>query len=132
MRPRSGLRLASALSEFVTPAIARVVQTEWRIRMEARLAAAALAARLYYAEHGRWPESIEALVPDYLPVVPLDPWADGAAINIAQVPRGLPDGSPRPVVYSGGEGRTTRPTARRHRPSRSLVSDQTSWISGAT
>ncbi len=102
-RRRSGLRLATAMSELISPTLSRVINTEWRIRMETRLAATALAAALYRAEHGRWPESVEALVPHYLPVVPLDPWGGGAPIKIALIPNGLPDGSPRPVVYSVGE-----------------------------
>jgi hypothetical protein len=36
-----------------------------------------LAARLFHHEQGRWPASLDELVPSYLPVVPLDPYSDG-------------------------------------------------------
>ena len=43
-----------------------------------RIAAVALAVRLYRADHaGRWPESLGELVPTYLPAVPIDPFAAG-------------------------------------------------------
>lgn len=96
-------KLSSVISSSLIPAWGRIMHMDWRVRTEARLAAAALAARLYHAEHGRWPESIEALVPEYLPAVPEDPWAAGAPIKFTLIPNGLPDGSPRPVVYSVGE-----------------------------
>lgn len=45
---------------------------------ERRMAAVALAIRLYRADHaGRWPESLGDLVPAYLPSVPIDPFAAG-------------------------------------------------------
>ena len=61
-----------------------------------RLAAAALAARWYATEHGgRLPDSLDALVPRYLPAVPLDPMADARPIGYAPDPA-------RPRVYSVG------------------------------
>ncbi len=46
------------------------------------MAAIALAIRLYVLDHGRRPARLEALVPDYLPAVPDDPFArDGRAIR---------------------------------------------------
>ena len=48
-----------------------------------RLAAAGLAIRMYQADHGgKRPATLEELVPDYLPAVPVDPFAaDGRAIR---------------------------------------------------
>lgn len=40
-----------------------------------RLACIQLALRLYRAEHGDWPESLSALVPEYLREVPADPFS---------------------------------------------------------
>jgi hypothetical protein len=43
-----------------------------------RMAAVALAIRFYRADHaGRWPQSLDELVPAYLPSVPADPFAAG-------------------------------------------------------
>ncbi|NLG42796.1 MAG: hypothetical protein GX547_06095 [Phycisphaerae bacterium] len=59
-----------------------------------RMAATALAIRLYELDHGRRPERLAELVPDYLPSVPGDPFAaDDRPIGYA--PHG-----PRPVLYS--------------------------------
>jgi hypothetical protein len=61
-----------------------------------RMAAAALAIRLYEVDHGHKPPSLADLVPDYLREVPLDPFTDdGRTI------RYLPDAHP-PVLYSAG------------------------------
>jgi len=37
---------------------------------------AALAAELYRRKHGKWPQDLGQLVPEFLPVVPSDPFAD--------------------------------------------------------
>ncbi len=41
-----------------------------------RLIAARLAIELYLREHGELPQSLDQLVPEQLPKVPLDPWTD--------------------------------------------------------
>ena len=43
-----------------------------RIRTERQVAATALAARLFYLDHGRWPNYISELVPGYLPRPPVN------------------------------------------------------------
>ena len=43
---------------------------------ESRLAATAIAIRLYELDYGKRPDSLEVLVADYLPSVPVDPFAD--------------------------------------------------------
>jgi len=54
------------------------IRAHYRYLAERRMAAVALAVRLYRADHaGRWPDSLEQLVPDYLPSVPSDPFAAG-------------------------------------------------------
>ncbi|MBN1346529.1 MAG: hypothetical protein JXQ73_27820 [Phycisphaerae bacterium] len=59
-----------------------------------RMAATALAIRLYELDHGHRPKVLEALVPKYLPAVPDDPFAaDGRKIGYR------PDATP-PVIYS--------------------------------
>jgi hypothetical protein len=98
------IHIASILSSPSFPGLNRVIQTNMRIRMDRKLTAAALAARLYRHDHGHWPQSLVQLVPDYLPAVPLDVMSkDDAPVQFLLIPGGLPDGSPRPVVYSVGE-----------------------------
>ena len=51
----------------------RVFETRYRIEATRHLAAVALALRLYAADHaGRLPPTLAALVPDYVPAIPLD------------------------------------------------------------
>jgi len=56
-----------------------------------RMAAVALAIRLYEIDHGNRPADLSELVPDYLPAVPEDPFADdGRMISylpVAEYPR---------------------------------------------
>jgi hypothetical protein len=60
-----------------------------------RCAVAGVAAERYRRAHGRWPDRLEALVPDYLSAVPANPF-DGRPL----VYRRLPDG----VVVEAPEG----------------------------
>ena len=61
-----------------------------------RLTATALAIRLYELDRGRRPETLDQLVPEYLPAVPIDPLAtDGRRMSYR------PDAD-SPVVYSVG------------------------------
>lgn len=46
--------------------------------VQRRLAATALAIRLFQIDHGRRPERLDELVPDYLPTVPIDPFRSDA------------------------------------------------------
>ena len=59
-----------------------------------------LACHLYRRDHQAWPAKLDDLVPAHLPRAPVDPWGDGTEpFGYALLPNGLPDGSPRPVVY---------------------------------
>ena len=72
------------------------VQLRFRLLNERRMAALALAIRLYEVEHGHRPAALSELVPDYLPAVPRDPFdADNGSI------RYRPD-APSPLLYSVG------------------------------
>ena len=66
---------------------------------ERRLAAVALATRLYYVENGKWPASLDELAPKYLPAVPDDPMASGKRIGYVAE-------EARPRIYSVGENGT--------------------------
>jgi ABC-type transport system involved in multi-copper enzyme maturation permease subunit len=59
-----------------------------------RCAVTGLAAERFRRRHGRWPERLDELVPDFLDRVPADP-SDGAPLRL----RGFPDGI---AIYSVG------------------------------
>jgi hypothetical protein len=61
-----------------------------------RMAALCLAIRLYRIDHaGEFPDRLDQLVPDYLPLVPVDPLAsDGRPLAYRR--------SPEPIIYSVG------------------------------
>lgn len=96
-QPVSGLeRNARPMSGLVMPSVERVLVLHLRAMMLRRMAATALAVRLYEAEHGRRPAALADLVPDYLPAVPDDLFAaDGLTVGYR------PDAD-RPVLYSVG------------------------------
>ena len=54
--------------------ISDVILSCERTRAKFRSAVACVAAMRYRNDHGNWPETLEALVPEYLPSVPLDPF----------------------------------------------------------
>src|SRR4051812_39701097 len=72
--PRATPRLSRLLSSSLQPSLGRWLVTEWRVIAMRRAAAISLAAQLYRADHGSWPESLAALTPAYLPAVPLNPF----------------------------------------------------------
>lgn len=72
------------------------VPLRFRLLADRRMAALALAIRLYELDHGRRPAALSELAPDYLPAVPRDPFdADDRPI------RYRPD-APSPLLYSVG------------------------------
>jgi hypothetical protein len=78
----------------------RYLQQWFRARGDRRATAVSLAAQLYRADHGRWPERLEQLAPAYLPAVPADPFHDaGRPLGYVVLKNGLPDGGDRPLVY---------------------------------
>lgn len=94
---RSTFRVASLL----LPGLKRATETHFRVLATRRLAATALAIRLYAVEHeGRLPGKLEELVPKYLPAVPVDPMAgDGSRMKY------IAEGD-KPRAYSvGTDGR---------------------------
>ncbi len=67
---------------------------------ERRATAVTLACQLYRADHGRWPDSLGQLVPEYLPALPADPFhADGRPMGYTVFRGELPGGLDRPLVY---------------------------------
>jgi hypothetical protein len=95
-------RIMSGLT-FNPGAALRTIQRSMESRADRRMSAVSLAVQLYRADHGQWPPTLDALVPKYLPAVPVDPMApDGRPLGYVLVKGGLPDGGDRPLVFSVG------------------------------
>ena len=85
-----------------------------------RTAATAIALRLYEFDHHRRPDTLEELVPGYLPALPRDPFdPNGGSF------RYLRDAAP-PVLYSVGDDGQDNGGARGHGPGRAVL-DATDW-----
>ncbi len=85
------------MSRLMFSVESRIVLIHFRYLAQRRMAAIALAIRLYELDHGRRPAELADLVPEYLDAVPPDPMApDGATF------RYLPDAE-IPILYSLGE-----------------------------
>jgi len=83
---------------ILMPNFDRAIENTYRSLTDRRLAATALAIRLYAADHeSRLPGKVEELVPNYLPAVPIDPFAAGGKTPLRYI-RADPD----PRVYSVG------------------------------
>jgi hypothetical protein len=71
---------------------------------------AAVAAQAYFGEHGLYPADLDALVPNYLPEVPRDPFADAPLLSDFREPvsrahpaaQREPEGAKVLVIYSVG------------------------------
>jgi hypothetical protein len=82
----------------------RVLETTRRVREEIRFATISIATQMYRADHGDWPATLDALVPQYLSKVPIDPYSpSGRQIGYVIVKHALPDGRDRPLLFSVGE-----------------------------
>ncbi len=74
---RPGLWLDSrSLSAMLMPDFTSSIKRAFEVRSQRRMAAVALTLRVYEAEHGRLPETLQELVPNYLPHVPQNPLAE--------------------------------------------------------
>jgi hypothetical protein len=79
---------------ILMPAVDKIAGAVHRNRALLTCAIVAVAAERYRLRHGKWPESLEKLPPDLLPISPIDPLSDGLVRY-----RVLPDGV---IVYSVG------------------------------
>ncbi len=84
------------MTSVLLPSVSGSVRIQFRALTERRMAATALALRLYKLDHGQRPATLDELVPEYLPQVPRDAFA---ANN--QPLRYLPNADP-PRLYSVG------------------------------
>ena len=84
----------------------RVEETLNRCNAERTFAAISLACHIFQFDNGRWPASLNDLVPKYLGVVPVDPWGNGEETFGYKVIKGvLPDGRDRPLIFDRCESR---------------------------
>ncbi len=88
---------AHMLSRMMMPSLGSTVSRHFRLRAERRMAATALAIRLYELEHGKRPATLDELVPELLPAVPVDPFAEPGRPLMY-----LPGNDP-PILYSVSE-----------------------------
>ncbi len=77
-------------------ASARSLELFFRVRVMRRMAAVALAIRLYVVDHGIRPATLDMLAPDYLSEVPVD------LFSAVGAPLGYKPDANRPVIYSVG------------------------------
>jgi hypothetical protein len=76
-----GLLFHSPLLSIVMPAISRAQISEWRLRTQFDVARAAIAVERYRLANGRLPDNLNALVPQYLDRVPLDPFNEAKPVT---------------------------------------------------
>jgi hypothetical protein len=88
----------------------------FRVIIQRRFVATALAVRLYHNDHGDYPPDLASLVPDYLPAVPIDPFhPDGQPIGYF-----IAAGGTRPMLYSIGDEGTLDPIDESEIPTRPM------------
>jgi hypothetical protein len=95
-RPAPSLRLDVVKLTWDDKELAKVLFFTWsRVMHKAadfhalqRLGQVAVALRLYRHEHGRYPETLEELVPKYLPSLPVDPF-DGKPLRYKRLAKGF-------------------------------------------
>ncbi len=88
-------RPRAPLAYLLLPATQNVFEATRRAQANLRSAIVVLAAERYRRQLGRWPESLEALVPQYVHEIPLDPYTGRPPIM-----KRLDDGL---VIYTVGE-----------------------------
>jgi hypothetical protein len=102
-------RITTLFTDIMMPSSGRAIVTHFRGLTDRRMAAVLLAIRLYKVEHGgAAPPNLQALVPDYLPAVPVDPFSPQAEVLRYVTTPGSE------AIYSVGEngrddGAATRP-----------------------
>lgn len=84
--------------KLLFPAVEKASTSYWRSTAEMRCTVAAIACERYRLKHGRWPESLAALVPEFLSAVPVDPF-DGQPLRLKRTSDGI-------LVYSIGLDRS--------------------------
>lgn len=100
--PHASPRYSRVIGSGVRWSNYRVLQQGYRYSAVRRTLAIALAIGLYRAQNGRWPTTLDALVPDFLPSVPRDPLVAGDEPIALIILHGvLPGGADRPMLRFG-------------------------------
>jgi type II secretory pathway pseudopilin PulG len=87
-------------ASLLAPSYQNIVRERYRKLTDRRSAVIALALRLYRFDHnGHWPDSLDALIPQYLPAIPIDPFSP-TAVSFRYKP---PAAGAVPIIYSVGE-----------------------------
>lgn len=68
-------QISRLLSQILTPTLTRVFDLNYQCLAERRMAALALAIRLYELDKGARPAQLDQLVPQYLSALPVDPYS---------------------------------------------------------
>jgi len=96
--PREGpevRNLGGLLARILLPSLVQAAEHAADADAERRACMLGLAMHRYRLEHGRFPDSLDKLAPDFVAIVPLDPF-DGKPMRLAR------DAEGRLVVYSVG------------------------------
>lgn len=96
-RDTFGAFYAHLFTLVTLPSFSSMATREFEEMTKLRLAAVAIAIRMFEIDHGRRPASLTELVPDYLPKLPRDPWSRDDATFYYE-----PD-EPAARIYSVGE-----------------------------
>ncbi|MCX7643538.1 MAG: type II secretion system protein GspG, partial [Armatimonadetes bacterium] len=95
-RPAQGLNLGgvhlvwdeNSVAKLLVPSFPQAFLKAANFHALQRLTQVAIALRLYRRENGRYPETLQELVPQYLPSVPLDPF-DGKPLRYERLRNGF-------------------------------------------
>ena len=93
--------LGVSFAFILLPAQDRWVKGCYGTIAQARLTQVCIALRCYQLEHGKLPEALDALAPEYLKAVPLDPFTGK--------PFGYEPGGQKPRIWSVGPDQRTDP-----------------------
>ena len=98
VRTSASERFFRPISTTFGVAFERALQLYYRMIAMRRMAAVALAMRLYEIDNGRRPAKLAELAPKYLPAIPADPFVAGGARRISYLPS-----AERPLLYCLGK-----------------------------
>ena len=91
----ASLSIFYRLTQETNTSVLRSIEFYYRIQGQLRSALTAIAAERFRLDHGRFPETLDELVPEYLDEVPIDPF-DGKPIKMKETDLGI-------VIYTIGD-----------------------------
>lgn len=115
-------RLRSFYAAALIPALERAVGRAFRLETDRSLLMAEIAVHRYRTRHGRWPDRLEVLVPEFLSALPVDgmdgkpvryrPTEDGGFVLWSVGEDGVDDGGVTQLPQSPWHGRSYSPWLR--------------------